>query len=147
MRDGTTLGRAQRRKACPYMEAVGFPSNCRTTAEHFSAVTVNASGPLADLLHTEMFTLIVKKPQMFFFVSLCRPHLPVFRCRLDRTTDDLANGSLVPLHYQIVLLMFLSDDVVGLAMLLVALGVHFRGPLDKEGVEVVDPVNKRTFCY
>lgn len=43
--------------------------------------------------------------------------------------------------------MLLSHDAVGLAMLLVALGVYFRGPLDKEGVEVVDPVDKCTFCY
>lgn len=89
---------------------------------------------------SKMFTLIVKKSHRCW---LCEPHLPVFSCRLGRTTEHLADGSLVSLHYQIALLVFLFNDVVGLTMLLVALGVNFRGPLDKEGVEVVDPVNKR----
>lgn len=44
-------------------------------------------------------------------------------------------------------MMFFFNDVVGLAMLLAALGVYFRGPLHKEGVEVVDPVDKCTFSY
>lgn len=85
---------------------------------------------------TETFTLIVGKYK--------GTHLPAFSCWLDRTAEHLANGRLVSLHYHVVFLMFFSDDVLGLTLSLVALCVNFWGPLDKEGVEVVHPVNERT---
>lgn len=72
---------------------------------------------------------------------MCKPHLPVLSCGVDRIVEDLVDCSLVLLHYQIVLLMFFSYEIVGLAMLFTAFSVHFWGPLDKEGVEVVDPVD------
>lgn len=78
---------------------------------------------------------------------MCKPHLPVLSCGVDRIAEDLVDCSLVLLHYQIVLLMFFSYEIVGLVMLLIALSVHFRGPLDKEGIEVVDPVDTQEKVY
>lgn len=60
------------------------------------------------------------------FVFLCRTYLPVFSSGVDRITEELVDHSyLVLLHYQIALLVFFSNDAVGLAMLLVALSVDF----------------------
>lgn len=87
----------------------------------------------------------MKAADVFYLILnslfVCKPHLPVFSCGVDRIAENLVDCSLVLFHYQIVLLMFFSYEIVGLVMLLIGLSIHFRGPLDKEGVEVVDPVD------
>lgn len=59
-------------------------------------------------------------------VFVRRPYLPLLGSGVDRITEELVDhGYLLLLHHQIVLLVFLSNEVVGLAMLVVALGVDF----------------------
>lgn len=53
-------------------------------------------------------------------------YLPVFSSGFDRVTEELVDHShLVLLHYQIAVLMFLSNEVASLAVLLVAFSVDF----------------------
>lgn len=63
---------------------------------------------------------------MLNHVFVRRSYLPLLSSGVDRITEELVDHScLLLLHYQIVLLVFLSNEVVGLAMLVVALGVDF----------------------
>lgn len=63
---------------------------------------------------------------MLNHVFVCRSYLPLFSSGVDRITEELVDHSyLLILHYQIALLVFLSNEVVGLAMLVVALSVDF----------------------
>lgn len=58
-------------------------------------------------------------------VCWCQTYLPIFSCGGDWVAEELVDDILSVFHYQIVLLMFVSNEVVGLAVLLVALSVDF----------------------
>lgn len=54
----------------------------------------------------------------------CSPYLQVLSCVVDRVFEELVDCShLVLLHYQVTVLMFLPDEVAGLAVLLAVFGV------------------------
>lgn len=68
------------------------------------------------------------------------PHLPVFSSRADTIIEVFVDhGDLLLLHHPMALLLLLSAVVVRLRVLL----VDVRGPLHKEGVEVVHPVGAK----
>lgn len=56
---------------------------------------------------------------------LCKAYLPVFSRGVYGLVEQFVDCSHILLHYQITLLMFLSDQVVGLAFLLFAFSVVF----------------------
>lgn len=79
---------------------------------------------------------------IFLTVCVCKFYLPVVSSAAGGAAEELVeNGHFVFFDNKVAVLLFLSNQVARLEVLLVAFSINIWRPLHEKGVEVVNPAD------